>query len=810
MDKKSFKKLLEERILVFDGAMGTMLQRAGLRSGECPEAYNLKHPDGIRKIHQQYAEAGCDVLQTNTFGANPIKLAQYGLEKETASINQYAVWIAKEASDGRCLVAGDMGPSGKLMLPMGDMHFREAYRAYYEQAKALAKAGADLIHIETMSDIQEAKAAVIAAKDASDLPVICSMTYDKNLRTLAGSDPESAVVTLEAVGADVIGVNCGFGPEPMLEILRRMNQISESYLIVQPNAGIPKLVDGVAVYDLSPEKMAGHVEQLIAAGANIIGGCCGTTPEHIRQIYRAAVGKRPKPRKKYSFSTFASGSKAVIIDEKGPTKTIGECINPTAKKYLAQAILEGNFDVIAEEARRQEGAGADLIDVNMGVKAHRDSEKEFMEKAILSVQQAVHAPISIDTISVEAMKAGLEVYRGKPLINSTNGEDGFLDQVIQIAKRYGAAILGLTLDQRGIPAQAKERLKIAEKIISRAMEAGLRKEDIFIDALVLTAGAEQERALETLRTIRLLKETIGVKTVLGISNISHGLPCRSELNSVFLTMALEAGLDLPIINPYHENTWAAIRGADVLTGKDSNARMYVAWAQGKEKEEEIRKLQRSEEEGPGLIGLIKSGNKSQIPAEIEKEKRRGKTAIQIINESVIPALEQVGELYEKQIFFLPQLLLSAESAQAVFEFLKEELKRSNHQKIGKVVLATVKGDIHDIGKNIVSVMLQNQGFEVIDLGKDVPDEVIIQKAIDEKADIIGLSALMTTTMQQMQKIIEKLHEINCKIPVMVGGAVITEEYAREIGAFYGQDAVEAVKVAKKILADRDAQSKIYS
>ncbi|HHY91060.1 MAG TPA: dihydropteroate synthase, partial [Clostridiales bacterium] len=642
----------------------------------------------------------------------------------------------------------------------------------------------------------------IAAKEASDLPVLCSMTYDKNLRTLAGSDPESAVVALEAAGADVIGVNCGFGPELMIEILQRMHQISESYLIVQPNAGIPKLVGGTAVYDLSPEEMAGYVDQLIGAGANIIGGCCGTTPEHIRQICLAAAGKRPKPRGKYSFSTFASGSKAVIVDERGPTKTIGECINPTAKKYLAQAILEGNFDVIAEEARRQEAAGVDLIDVNMGVKAHRESEKEFMEKAILSVQQAVHAPVSIDTVSVEAMKAGLEVYRGKPLINSTNGEDAFLDQVIQIAKRYGAAILGLTLDQRGIPAQAKERLKIAEKIISRAVSAGLRKEDIFIDALVLTAGAEQERVLETLKTIRLLKETFGVKTVLGISNISHGLPCRSELNGVFLAMALEAGLDLPIINPYHENTWAAIRGADVLTGKDSNAKLYVAWARGKEKEEEIRKLQRSEEEGPDLIGLIQSGNTSQIPAAIEKEKGRGKTAIQIINESVIPALERVGELYEKQIIFLPQLLLSAASAQAVFELLKEELKRSNHQKIGKIVLATVKGDIHDIGKNIVSVMLQNQGFEVIDLGKDVPDEVIIQKAIDEKADIIGLSALMTTTMHRMQKITQKLQEINCKIPVMVGGAVITEEYAKEIGAFYAQDAVEAVKVAKRILAER--------
>jgi 5-methyltetrahydrofolate--homocysteine methyltransferase len=803
LNRNFFKEKLKEKILVFDGAMGTMLQKAGLKTGECPELYNLNKKNIIYKIHRQYIEAGCDVIQTNTFGGNPIKLSQYGLKKEMSEINKNAVWIAKEAAGDKCFVAGDIGPSGKLMIPIGSISFQETYKAYYQQAKALIEAGVDFINIETMSDIQEAKAAVIAAKDAGNVPIICSMTYEKSLRTLTGSDPESVAVTLEAAGADVIGVNCGFGPELMVEILKRMYEISDRFFIAQPNAGLPKFINGESVYDLSPKEMADYVEKLVDAGANLIGGCCGTTPEHIKQICKVAQAKNPKLRKDIRFSKLASGTKTVIIDAKLPTRTIGECINPTAKKYLANAVIEGDFGKIGEEAQNQVGSGANIIDVNMGVKAHRDSEKEFMEKAIIAVQQAVQAPLSIDTVSLDAMRAGLEVYRGKPLLNSTNGEETFLDEVIRIAKRYGAAILGLTLDERGIPDCAKERFKIAEKIVSRAIGAGIRKEDIFIDGLVLTAGAEQERVLETLKTIRLVKENLGVKTILGVSNISHGLPCRSELNSIFLAMALEAGLDLPIINPYHESTWTAIRSADVLTGRDCNSKMYVKWSQDKGKEEDF--LQNSFEKNPektkNLADLIKNGNKNRIPEKIEEVKKKGITSIQIIDEYVIPALEEVGELYEKHIFFLPQLLIAAETAQSVFEHLKEDLRKSNHKEIGTIVLATVKGDIHDIGKNIVGVMLQNQGFKVIDLGKNVSEDVIIETAIKKRVDIIGLSALMTTTMQEMQKVVEKLKALKQEIPVMVGGAVITADYAKSIGAYYAEDAVEAVKVAKKILSN---------
>ena len=804
MKKSDFKKLLEERILVFDGAMGTMLQVRGLKTSECPEIYNLFHKDIIKNIQEQYVSVGCDIIQTNTFGANRIKLSQYGLANSVNDINQHAVEIAKEAAKTKCLVAGDMGPVGKLLYPFGDLNFDELYETFYEQAKVLIQEGVDLINIETMSDIHEAKIAVMAVKAAGNVPIICSITYQQNLRNLMGADPETAITTLEALGVDVIGTNCGFGPDKMVEVLKRSHQVSDAYLIAQPNAGLPKFVDNKTVYDLSPDHMTEYIEPLIQSGANIIGGCCGTTPEHIRRIVDTVKGLKPIPRVKRDISKLAGSSNTVLIGANLSTKVIGECINPTARKYLMEALKKDNMDVIVEEAFKQLDAGAHIIDVNMGMKNSHNSEGERMEKAISAIQGMIREPLSIDTVDLKAMEAGLKAYRGKPLLNSTTGEDGVLDAVIGLALKYGAAILGLTLDGKGIPETAEERYKIAEKIVQRALEKGMKRQDIFIDTLTLTAGAQQKLVLETTKAIRLVKEKLGVKTILGVSNISHGLPSRESLNAAFLAMALEAGLDMPIMNPQHEAMWTIIHSADVLTGKDPQAAVYIK-KNKQNPQAEVNKTEVPVENSLGtrLIEAIKTGEKGQIGSLIGELKAEGTEAITIINKYVIAALEEVGKLYEKQVFFLPQLLLAAEAAQKGFEVLKEDLQKSGQKMIGTVVLATVKNDIHDIGKNIVSIMLQNHGFKVIDLGRDVPADTIIDEAIKNNADIIGLSALMTTTMQEMKRVVERLNQSNRNIPVLIGGAVVTQDYAQEIGAYYAEDAIGAVREAKKLILERN-------
>lgn len=797
MKKLEFIQLMKKNILLFDGAMGTMLQKYGLTAG-CPEEFNLNNEEVIKKIHRDYINVGCNIIQTNTFGANRVKLAEYGFQDFTHKINQKAVLIAKEAvGSDDILVAGDIGPTGKLMYPLGDRSFDEAYDVFYEQAMALVESGVDIINIETISDIQEARAAVIAAKDVGDIPIICSMTFNEDLRTLTGSDPETVATVLEALGVDVIGVNCGFGPDMMIEIVQRMSSVSDKSIIAQPNAGLPKLINEETYFDLTPKKMGSYIEILINAGVNIIGGCCGTTPEHIKEIKRSIQELKPIKKESKRFSKLASTTKTLILSGDKPTRVIGECINPTAKKYLAEAIKENNMTLLCQEAIKQVNAKADVIDVNVGV--NLTQENNVMRDAVYEIQRVINAPLSIDTVNFEAMEAGLKACGGKPLINSTNGEEKHLEKVLLLAKRYGAAILGLTLDEKGIPKKAEERFLIAERIVNRALEFGIRREDIYIDTLVLTAGAQQQYALETIKTIEMVKKALGVKTVLGISNISHGLPNRPILNSTFLAMALKAGLDMPIMNPYVQRMWEVIRSSDVLTGKDLNAKKFIEVISDEtdEKKETVSKSE--EKDVDSLTEAIISGDKSSVPTLINDLNKKGHGALQLINDCVIPALEDVGLKYEKQIYFLPQLLMSAEAAQKAFNELRDELKESSNTKMGTVVIATVKGDIHDIGKNIVSIMLQNHGFNVIDLGKDVDSDEIIEVAIREKADIIGLSALMTTTMHEMKKITDLLKDNKIEIPVLVGGAVVNEEYAESIGAHYSNDAIDAVKTVKKIL-----------
>ena len=837
MDRKTFKKLLKERILIFDGAMGTMLQRAGLRTGECPEVYNLKHPDVIRKIHQQYVAAGCDVLQTNTFGANPIKLAQYGLERETAAINQQAVWIAKEASEGRCLVAGDIGPSGKLMLPMGEMHFREAYQAYYEQAKALAEAGADLIHIETMSDIQEAKAAAIAAKEASDLPVLCSMTYDKNLRTLAGSDPESAVVALEAAGADVIGVNCGFGPELMIEILQRMHQISESYLIVQPNAGIPKLVGGTAVYDLSPEEMAGYVDQLIGAGANIIGGCCGTTPAHIAKMAEAVKDKAVPGINTSHYRALATETTTVPINLDGRIMVVGERINPTGKKDMQESLRKGDLSFVARMAAEQVSCGADLLDINVGMGGI--DEKKFMVKAIEEVIKTVDVPILIDTGKPEVMEAALRIYPGRAMINSVSLEKAKIEKILPLAKKYGAMFILLPLSDKGLPENIEEKKRIIHEILDKAYALGLTREDIIIDGLVNTIGANPKAALDTVETIRYCKNELNIGTIIGLSNISFGLPEREYINSTFLAFAIQAGLTMAIANPSQELIMNTALASELLLGKEGAAQRYIGGVRKSkiqekpvtDSEKEVSKAKQSENtefyvncgvasgneqtrrsgrdydagrqvEKHDIFVAVLQGNKREIIDLVKKELDKGTLPAEIIDKILIPAINEVGRLFDCQKYFLPQLIAGAETMKLAIDYLEPMLTSESgaSRNKGTVIIATVAGDIHDIGKNLVALMLKNYGYRVIDLGKDVPAERIIAEAKKESADIIALSALMTTTMVEMENVIKKVKKEGLKAKVIIGGAVITEHYAKEIGADgYAPDAGTVPELVKSLL-----------
>ncbi|MBN4069314.1 MAG: homocysteine methyltransferase [Alkaliphilus sp.] len=799
MDKNILSKVLQTKILVFDGAMGTMLQSMAPSTNCCAELHNIENVELVYTIHKKYVDAGCDVIETNTLGANRIKLEQFSLSQLVKEINSRAVEVARRAASNETLIAGDMGPTGKFLEPMGRLSFDEVYRAYFEQAKILIESGVDLINIETMTDLHEAKIAVIAVKDAGDIPIICSMTYDQNYRTLTGANPETVATVLESLNVDIIGVNCGFGPEMTVEIVKRIHKVTDRYISAQPNAGMPKIVESKAKYSLGPFDMQSYAEKLVSAGANIIGGCCGTTEKHMKLIVQEARKFAPKKRKKVIFSKLASGSKTIFIGDKLVSKAVGERINPSGNQRIYSAVINGEFNTIANEAKMQESLGASIIDVNMSVRiGGKTKESDFMCSAVCEIQKIVTAPLSIDTISPKVMEDALKIYRGKALLNSTSGKDQSLEDVLSIAKKYGTAFVGLTLDDNGIPETAKERLKIAEKIIDRAYDKGIRKDNIFIDALVLTAASKQDRVLETIKTVKLIKQEFGVRTLLGISNISFGLPNRSMLNATFLAICLEAGLDLPIINPLEESIRNVIRASDVLTNRDVNAREFIALSHTKKRvtSKYIYRHKNTVHEN-----IIQGDIKNIVPS-IKKEEKKGLSAKEIIDAFLIPALEEVGEKFEKQEFFLPQLMMSAETAEIAFEYINAKLDentKNSKEKKRKILLATVEGDVHDIGKNIVAIMLKNYGFNVVDLGTNVKAEIIVERALEEKPNIIGVSALMTTTMQEIETVANKLRESKIEIPLIIGGAVVTKEFATSLGAFYAKDAVESVKVAKSIL-----------
>ncbi len=809
-----------QKIIIGDGAMGTLLQARGLlRGGGCPELLNLTHPEDIVEIHTLYAEAGAQWLQTNTFGGSPFKLGVYGLTEKTEELNHRAVALARKAAPN-LPVWGDIGPSGQLMNPLGMRSLDEMISAYYRQAKALYEEGVDLFLIETMADLQEAKAAVMAVKALhSSVPIACTLTFEPGLRTLSGDDPVTVAAVLQALGVHIIGANCGFGPEGMVELVKRLAAASDRPILVQPNVGLPILRNGETVFPSSPEDMASFVPTLIEAGAQYIGGCCGSTPQHIQAMVKTVGNQPPRTLQPLSFSTLAGFGETVVLADSLPTRWIGERINPTARKKLAELLRAGAYESIAQEAEDQVLAGASIIDLNVSLPTAPNSEAERMEKLTQAVQRRVRVPLSLDTPNPANMELALKVLRGKPLLNSTTAEDEQLHALCRLAATYGTAILGLTLDKKGIPSLAIDRLVLAKKIVQTAKSYGISRQDIYIDGLTLTAGASQTLLPETLKLIRLAKEDLGVRTVLGVSNVSHGLPQRPFLNTAFYMMALQAGLDLAIINPFQADLALYQAAADVLTGRDLHAKRYMnlatTYTPSQPHTASSALINRSSSENRPTVlkdthmtpaqqlhHEILYGNKDLVVQLVQTLLKNNTSALDIVNSTLLPALSEVGDRYDRKVYFLPQLLLAAEAAKLALAYLQPYLLQNSEATKGTVVLATVEGDIHDIGKGIVGLLLQNHGFKVIDLGKDVAAELIVETAVNEQADLIALSSLMTTTLPQMGVVCRLLQERHLAIPVLIGGAIVNEEYAQEIGAHYGADATDAVRLALQCLPRR--------
>ena len=783
------RKAIQEKFLTFDGAMGTMLQAAGLPAGGLPEVYNMEHPDIIRGIHQKYIAAGSRIVTTNTFQANAYKLKDCPYTPE--DIIAAGVCLAKES--GAEYVALDIGPLGQLMKPMGTLTFEEAYDRFKEQILAGVKAGADLILFETMSDLLEVKAGVLAAKEHCDLPIFVTMTYQADGRTFVGVDPQSAAITLSGLGVDALGVNCSLGPKELMPVIDTLLTYSKVPVIAQPNAGLPELVDGKTVYRVEPEEYGSFMGTLAEKGVRILGGCCGTNPDFIAAMVKHLNGKTPKSHTPKAITAITSGSKTVIFD--GGVTVIGERINPTGKKVLKEKLHQQDFGYLAGEAISQEKAGADVLDVNCGLPDI--DEAETLKKAVIEVQSVTNLPLQIDSSDPTSIEAAVRIYNGKPLINSVNGKKESLDDILPIAKKYGAAVIGLTLDEKGIPETAEERLAIAEKIVTEAEKYGIPKEDIIIDCLVLTASAQQELVIETLRAVNLVKTKLGLHTVLGVSNVSFGLPARPILNSTFLAAGFGAGLSSAIINPLSAPMMQVVDSFRVLNNQDKDAKNYIAryW----EVSATAPALPQNNRE---LKDDIMEGRREETERKT-RELLQSQDALSIIDGQFIPALDTVGERYEKGELFLPQLIQAAEAVSCGFAVLKESMPQGSMDK-GTILLATVVGDIHDIGKNIAKMLLENYGYRVIDLGKDVPIETVVKTAMETGVKLIGLSALMTTTVTGMKDTITALREAGCTAEIMVGGAVLNEEYVQFVGAdHYAPDARADVLIANRIFGKED-------
>ncbi|MDD6492815.1 MAG: homocysteine S-methyltransferase family protein [Firmicutes bacterium] len=822
MKIEEFWKLTKNKLIYLDGATGSNLLKRGMPGGVCPEKWIIEHPDIFVEFQREYVEAGSNIIYAPTFTANRIKLREYGLENQISEINHQLVALSKEAAGDKALVAGDITMTGRQLVPMGDMDFEELIDIYKEQIRLLNDAGADLLVVETMMSLQETRAALIAAKEVCELPVMATLTFESDGRTLYGTDGVTAAVTLEKLGACAIGANCSTGPDKMIELIREISKAVSIPVIAKPNAGMPSLNEaGETVYDMDADTFARDMKKLVEAGASVLGGCCGTSPEYIHKLVEATAAMEVQSHFREGIRYLSSERKTVAFGLDSPFMIVGERINPTGKKKLQEELRAGSLDMVLTFTEEQEECGAALLDINMGMSGI--NEKEMMLKVLDEVTVATNLPLSIDSSHVDVIEAALRRYPGRALINSISGETEKLSKLLPIAKKYGAMFILLPLSDKGLPESLEEKISIIDQISQMALDMGMTKEDIIVDGLVTTVGANPRAAREVLETIRYCKSK-GFATTCGLSNISFGLPERSFVNTAFLTMAIQEGLTMAIANPSQELLVNMVFASDLLMNKEeADVRYIERMASYKERAAALAAKQQSlmadtvtaakkEEAGKGISKQdlssmhqiyqdVMKGNRKQIREHTQKAVEEGEEASYILNELLLPAINEVGELFDKGKYFLPQLIASAESMKLAIEYLEPLLTTGEQAgEMPVVVIATVEGDIHDIGKNLVALMLKNYGFQVIDLGKDVTKETIVDAATEHHAKIIALSALMTTTMLEMKKVVDYARECNIDAKIMIGGAVITQEFAEEIGADgYSRDAAEAVKVAKKLL-----------
>jgi len=815
MTKEQFRTLVKQKILVLDGATGSNLQRAGMPTGVCPEQWILEHPEVLVKLQSAYINAGSNIIYAPTFTCNRIKLEEYGLEEQLGQMNRQLVALSREAvakTGYRAYVAGNLTMTGRQLYPIGKLTLEELIEVYKEQIRILADAGVDLLVVETMMSLAEARAALIAAKETCELPVIVSMTYNEDGRTLYGTEPKTAVVVLQSLGADAIGINCSTGPAEMIPLVEQMKRYANVPVLAKPNAGMPELIDGETVYAMTPEEFALHGRRLVQAGAGMVGGCCGTTPAHITALAQTVRLMQVPEISEEKKRLLASERQMLEIDINGTFLVVGERINPTGKKKLQEQLREGNLDMVIQFAEEQEEKGAAILDVNMGMNGI--DEDEMMQKAIYEVTSVSDLPLCIDSSYVSVIEHALRIYPGRALINSISLEKEKFEKLLPIAKKYGAMFILLPLSDEGLPKDMEEKKTIIHTVYDEAVRLGFAKEDMIVDGLVATVGANKRAALETMETIRYCKEKLGLATICGLSNISFGLPERGFVNTAFLTMAIANGLTMAIANPSQDLLMNAAFASDLLLNKEEADVRYI---------ENVKPLSmtagaagaKSETAGNGgdqsAVGAVHSklfenvlkGNKRTMVEDVKAFLAEGNEPQAVIEEHLIPAIHEVGILFDQKKYFLPQLISSAEAMETAISYVEPLLpKKDNEKETATIVVATVEGDIHDIGKNLVVLMLKNYGYHVIDLGKDVPKEVIIETAVKENASIIGLSALMTTTMMRMKDVVEYAKEKKVKAKIIIGGAVITQSFADEIGADgYSKDAAEACRLVERLLSE---------
>ncbi|MBQ7399310.1 MAG: homocysteine S-methyltransferase family protein [Clostridia bacterium] len=783
----NLKHLIKQKRLYLDGGTGTVLQSMGLPSGMPPEMWNIDNPDAVISLHKGYFEAGSNIVATNTFGVNCKK---YGNYKELIAAAFDCAKKAKEGFEGDRFIALDIGPTGKLLKPLGELDFEDAVEIFASNVREGVKNGADLILIETMNDSLETKAAVIAAKENSDLPIFVTNVYDESEKLMTGANPEAMITLLEALGVDAIGMNCSLGPDKMLPIVEKFAKFSSTPIIVKPNAGLPVIKDAKTVFDKTAEEFSDVCTVLAQKGACILGGCCGTTPEYIKLLVEKTENLPYSLPSEKNFTAVSSYTHAHFVGQK-PT-LIGERINPTGKSKLKAALREGDMGYIISEAVKQEEKGVHILDVNVGLP--EIDEISVMKRAVEEIQSVTALPLQLDSSNPAVLEAAMRIYNGKPLVNSVNGTEESMNAVLPLVKKYGGTLIALTLDESGIPETASERLAVAQKIAERAKQYGISKKDIIVDPLALTVSSDKTSARVTIEAIKMLCEN-GFYTSLGVSNISFGLPSRETINSAFFTMALENGLSCAIMNPFSKGMTDSYYAFCALSGRDSAFENYIGYVQSQESEAPTN--QKVQENDESLEGAIVKGLREKARY-IAKRLCENENPLEIIGGKIIPALNTVGTGFEEKKIFLPQLLMSAESASLAFEEIKAKMPKGKTDISKAVILATVKGDIHDIGKNIVKVLLESYGFVVYDLGRDVAPEKILEEADGRNCNLVGLSALMTTTVPAMEQTIKLLHEKRPTARVMVGGAVLNEEYAQMINAdFYGKDAMESVKIAER-------------